>query len=245
MEYVKMFLMNNIVIVWVAPIVTAVVATLLIRLFSIRKKGKEIKFANKKYADAIRPYFIQNVEIDEDIIYGIKNAISIEEEIPLKYFYTNQMLQDVLIYDITTTRYLTEQTKREMISRITQTFSFGRKNDEIEIQTSTNRINYKEVGMFFAMGIIGLVVALAVYYLDPEEAKNPNGVAQFIIIIAMMIALVNMSMVTWKISDLEIVLDGFEERGILGSIAVAEMRMFTWMSRILFGKRNTDNKSEE
>ena len=73
MEYVKMFLMNNIVIVWVAPIVTAVVATLLIRLFSIRKKGKEIKFANKKYADAIRPYFIQNVEIDEDIIYGIKN----------------------------------------------------------------------------------------------------------------------------------------------------------------------------
>ena len=54
-----------------------------------------------------------------------------------------------------------------------------------------------------------------------------------------------MSMVTWKISDLEIVLDGFEERGILGSIAVAEMRMFTGMSRILFGKRNTDNKSEE
>ena len=38
MEYIKAFLTNNIVIAWIAPIFTAIIATIIIKVFSIRKK---------------------------------------------------------------------------------------------------------------------------------------------------------------------------------------------------------------
>ena len=47
-EYIKAFLTNNIVIAWIAPIFTAIIATIIIKVFSIRKKNKEIKAANQK-----------------------------------------------------------------------------------------------------------------------------------------------------------------------------------------------------
>ena len=88
-EYIKAFLTNNIVIAWIAPIFTAIIATIIIKVFSIRKKNKEIKAANQKYADAIRPYVIQKIEINEQIIHGIRNAISMEFSVPEKYICTD------------------------------------------------------------------------------------------------------------------------------------------------------------
>ena len=41
MEYIMHFLENNIVVNWLAPVVTTLVATVLIRIFTIEKKQNE------------------------------------------------------------------------------------------------------------------------------------------------------------------------------------------------------------
>lgn len=245
MEYVKNFLMNNIIVVWVAPIITTIAATLIIRILSIRKRDKEVKDANKKYADAIRPYIIQRINISEDIIHGIKNAISLEEEIAIKYLYTDQELRDVLIYDITTTRFLTEQIKKELIDHIVANFYFVQREEKTEVEKSIKEINYKEVAIILLMGVLGLVVSLVVYYYNPDEAEAPNSIAQLIIVVSMLISLISMSRVTWKISDLEISIDGIEHGGIIGMFVRAEVSMLNRIGYILFGKRNKENNSEK
>ena len=62
MEYIMHFLENNIVINWLAPVVTTVLATIILRILSIGKKRKKINEANKKYIDAIRPYVIKSIK---------------------------------------------------------------------------------------------------------------------------------------------------------------------------------------
>lgn len=246
MEYIKAFLTNNIVIAWIAPIFTAIIATIIIKVFSIRKKNKEIKAANQKYADAIRPYVIQKIEINEQIIHGIRNAISMEFSVPEKYIYTDGDLRDMLMYDITTTRFMTEQGKAELIQNIVNMFKF--EEEKTESYYTVKKINKK--GIFFAcfVGILGLVVTVALYLADPEEAKNPNSIIQFIMFLSTLISLFSLVGATWHILDIlaiEIDLETSSNRGIIGSIVQANLEIIGSLGRILYGYKFRKKKSEE
>ena len=93
MEYIIHFLENNIVVNWIAPIATTLVATALIRIFTIGKKQKKINYANKKYVDAISPYMIQKLKLKIEILYSIRNAISIETGVSKKDLYSTMFRQ--------------------------------------------------------------------------------------------------------------------------------------------------------
>ena len=243
MEYIKAFLTNNIVIAWIAPIFTAIIATIIIKVFSIRKKNKEIKAANQKYADAIRPYVIQKIEINEQIIHGIRNAISMEFSVPEKYIYTDGDLRDMLMYDITATRFMTEQGKVELIQNIVNMFKF--EEEKTESYYTVKKINKK--GIFFAcfIGILGLVVTVALYLSDPEEAQNPHSIIPFIMILSTLISLFSLVGATWHILDIEIDLETFSNRGIIGSILQANLEIIGSLERVLYGYKFKKKKSEE
>lgn len=243
MEYIKAFLTNNIVIAWIAPIFTAIIATIIIKVFSIRKKNKEIKAANQRYADAIRPYVIQKIEINEQIIHGIRNAISMEFSVPEKYIYTDGALRDTLMYDITTTRFMTEQGKAELIHNIVNMFKF--EEEKTESYYTIKKINKK--GIFFAclVGILGLVTTVALYFADPEEAKDPNSIIQFIMILSTLISLFSLVGATWHILDIEIDLETFSNRGIIGSVVQMNYELIKSLSYILYGHKSREKKIEE
>ena len=46
MEKIASFLTNNIIMIWVAPIVTGLIVAIIVKVLSINKSKKEIKRAN-------------------------------------------------------------------------------------------------------------------------------------------------------------------------------------------------------
>lgn len=245
MEYIKAFLTNNIVIAWIAPIVTAVIATVIIKAFSVRKKNKEIKEANQRYADLIRPYVIQKIKIDEVIIHGIRNAISVEMSVPEKYMYSDSLLMNMLIYDITTTRFLTEQGKNELIQNIVTMFMFKENATLSYGGTERKNINKKGIILAVLIGIFGLAITIMLYYLEPEEAKNPNSIIQFIMLISMLISLFSLVGATWSVLDIKIERDLYSDKGIIGNLIQAELQLAENITSLLFGRTSKRKNKQE
>lgn len=173
MEYIMHFLENNIVVNWLAPVVTTLVATVLIRIFTIEKKQKKINYANGKYVDAIKPYMVQKFELNIEILYSIKNAISIETGVSKKDLYSTKTLKDILIYNVSTTQFITDAEKVEIIQHIINLFLEIEVSKTKEIERSKNK--NKKIIILMIFGIVLLTVGMTLYFINPEKSQDLNS----------------------------------------------------------------------
>jgi hypothetical protein len=121
-EIIANFLRNDIMINWIVPIVGSSIVVIAIKLFMDRYKSKTvisiINVANNRFIDAIRPFFIQEIEIDMKIVNNIRNAIKREYCADNNMLYTIEQLEEQIILDISETKYLTEERKKELIHNV-------------------------------------------------------------------------------------------------------------------------------
>ncbi len=121
-EIINNFLKNDILINWIAPIIGTIIVVIAIKLFMERNKSKAvigiINIANNRFIDAIRPFFIQEIEINMKLINNIRNAIKREYCADDNMLYTIAQLEEQIILDISETKYLTEERKKELIHNV-------------------------------------------------------------------------------------------------------------------------------
>jgi hypothetical protein len=125
-EIIAEFLRNDIMIYWIAPMIGTIIVVIAIKLFMDRYKSKTIisiiNIANNRFIDAVRPFFIQEIEINMKIIHNIRNAIKREYCADDNMLYTIEQLEEQIILDISETKYLTEERKKELIHNVYRKF---------------------------------------------------------------------------------------------------------------------------
>jgi hypothetical protein len=138
LEIISSFLRNDIMINWIAPIIGTIIVMIAIKLFMDRYKSKTvisiINIANNRFIDAVRPFFIQEIEINMKIVNNIRNAIKREYCADDNMLFTIEQLEEQIILDISETKYLTEERKKELIHNVYNKFD-DLKNQEQEKHT--------------------------------------------------------------------------------------------------------------
>ena len=77
MKYIMSFLENSIVIAWIAPIVTTLVTTIIIKKISLINDGKVISMANQDCINTILLSAKKNLEIDIEFIHSVRSALAL------------------------------------------------------------------------------------------------------------------------------------------------------------------------
>ncbi len=207
LEFFANFLHNDIVTNWIAPIIGTIIAVLAVRLLIERYKGKSvisiIKLANNRFIDAVRPFFIQEIEINMKIINNIRNAIKREYCADDNMLYTVEQLEEQIILDISETKYLTEERKTELIHNVYNKFDDLKKelpifNEEEEEQQTQlirfmiNRLrrnNFRLAILFILVVMMSIVLLLNYFYtLDFSNLYWLIIILPLIMFIAEMIA---------------------------------------------------------
>lgn len=75
MKYIMVFLKNSIVIGWIAPVVTTLIATIIIKKITIINSSKVINKANQDYVNTILVFIKKKMKIDEGFVHGVRNAL--------------------------------------------------------------------------------------------------------------------------------------------------------------------------
>lgn len=127
LELIDNIFNSSIVVNWIAPIVVTVLGSIIVKLLFDKKKSKSIIYsinvANNRFVEAVRPFFIQEIEFNMEIIDDIRNAIIREYSVDENMLYTTNQLKEFLILDVVETRYLTEERKKDLISCICSLFN--------------------------------------------------------------------------------------------------------------------------
>ena len=198
MEYIIHFLENNIVVNWLAPVVTTLIATILIRVFTIGKKQKKISYANGKYVDVVRPYMIQKFKLSMEILYSIKNAISIETGVSEKDMYSINMLKNILIYNVSATQFITDTEKIEIAEHIINVFSEADTNESKELERNKNR--KRKTIKLMIVGIVFLTAGMTLYFINPDKAQDPNSFYAGFVIGLLSVAMICLVSVAWIVT---------------------------------------------
>lgn len=170
-EVIKEFLSNSIIIDWIAPIITTLIATLVVSGIKIfiqdEKNKKDIKLANDKILDTIRPFIIQQIPISKDVIISIVDSIRVEKNIKEKDIYTFEEIKNKLIFDIADTRFLKENDKNRHFKLINKIFDSSEKeciNIEqekiIEKDSQINENNSNDFGIIYIVAICLMYVCM-------------------------------------------------------------------------------------
>ena len=175
---IKNFLTNQIIVNWVAPIITGlivvVIPTILIRLFQMKKDKRKVDDANQRYLNSIRPYIIQKITIDRKFISDIRRVVIKESCIKEKYIYTEVELRNKLILDITEDSYISEIDKKELIDFTYEVFTGFNMKEINEAEIYKNR---KKTVVLFDRNTIVLIVSLficTIIQITSGEDANLN-----------------------------------------------------------------------
>lgn len=126
LEAISGFIKSDLVINWIAPLVGSCIVMIAIKLIMDRYKSKTIigiiNIANNRFIDAIRPFFIQEIEVNMKLVNNIRNAIKREYCADDNMLYTIEQLEEQIILDISETKYLTEERKKELIHNVYEKF---------------------------------------------------------------------------------------------------------------------------
>lgn len=239
MEKVVSFMTNNLIVIWIAPIVTGLILAIILKVFTINKSKKEIKRANLEYKNAILPYVLQKINLGESVLHAIRDAISKETGIPKKHLYSDHELMNMLIYDITKTRFSTEEGKKELIDHICNMFSFDKDLDEdIEKEKHSNNLMTK---LSACIGVFGIVCTLSVYFYDPQALQDIYGTATILFGL-----LLTISVISFSITFLSMpIVSDFYDKGLVGIISEAGISLIQSLFTIIFGRRRYKEKREE
>lgn len=204
---IKNFLTNQIIVNWVAPIITGlivvVIPTILIRLFQMKKDKRKVDDANQRYLNSIRPYIIQKITIDRKFISDIRRVVIKESCIKEKYIYTEVELRNKLILDITEDSYISEIDKKELIDFTYEVFiGFNMK----EINEAEIYKNRKKTVVLFDRNTIVLIVSLficTIIQITSGEDANLNenmtfALSYIVAFFSLIIALVSYFNISFK-----------------------------------------------
>ena len=251
------FFENTIVISWIAPIITGVVVVIITsivgKILSMWWKNRafvrRVNGANEKYINNILPYMIQKIDLNREVLYSIKSAISLEYQIAMKYMYTNEQIRNQIILNISNTRFLTENNKAELIDNVIKVFNeIGESIEEKTVTKRKKRIDKKYPTITLISGLIFIAVICGE---NADKIDDPNSIVQLLIILALIIIMVSLS-IFWKLilddmtdSMKSDIIDG----GIIGITNEAMRALSNAICEVFFGtkrkSKTKDDKSDE
>ena len=175
---IKSFLTNQIVINWIAPIITGlmvvVIPAFVIRFFQLRKDKRKVDDANQRYLNSIRPYIIQKINIDKRFISDIRKVIIKESCIKEKYIYTEIELRNKLILDITEDNYINEVDKKELFDFTYEIFKGFSEEQISNREESKNKVkSFMILDKYIIIFILSLVIC-TIIQMTSEEGADLN-----------------------------------------------------------------------
>lgn len=186
MDIIMGFLENETVQAWIAPIIVVIVTTLggyAINLFrkkrQVEKSIDTYSAAEEKLIDILRPFFIQELELNNNIIEAARKGIIREFRLDDNSFIGMEEIQNILILDILKTRFIKEEDKKRLIDETYTAFDV----DSLKTKSNTdiNYLNIKELEveqyknnfaavmtsiMLMGVGLITVINTSDVFYYD-------------------------------------------------------------------------------
>lgn len=146
---IKPILINEIVVNWIAPIITGILVILIpatvLKFFRFRKDIKKINNVNDRFINSIRPYIIEKIKISSNLITDIRRAIIMDSDIKERFVLSEIDLRNKLIMDINESKYIDEVNKKELIDFTYEIFKdFEKRNgliDNKEINIKERKVN--------------------------------------------------------------------------------------------------------
>lgn len=140
-------MLDEIIKIWIAPTITAIVAAILSLIiekvvFKLNDNIK-IKKVNNQMIEHIEPFIIQQIFIKLEDIKKIRSAIILENDIKEYKVYSIKELRDVLILNVSNTKYLKEEEKNKLFKLINNIFTektideINNKNETINTEIDT------------------------------------------------------------------------------------------------------------
>lgn len=173
-QSIEDFLRNGVLLNWIAPIIGTIIGAIAVKLLIDRYKSKSvisiINVANNRFVDAVRPFFIEEIEIDMKIVINIRNAIKREYCADDDMIYTIEQLKEQIILDISETKYLSEERKKQLIHNVYSKFdNFQAETDAEIVEEQTELIKYEinklRVNNYYLAIISVLIVVMAIILL--------------------------------------------------------------------------------
>ncbi len=213
---IKPILINQIIIDWIAPIITGLlvllIPTIITRVIKNRNLLRNIKDINDKIINTVRPFIIQRIEINSHLISDLRKSIIKENGIKEKYIFNEIEIRNKILLDISETRFLKENEKQDLINFTYQIF---KDFDEKQIETNTNYEDIEEqkvkkisIISTATILIISLIIMLIAYIIKPV---NTNIEDNIVILITMMSA---------TISLLSLFMDYMEMKSLYGKTLI-------------------------
>lgn len=194
MRAIVTFLENQIIQAWIAPIVTAILIALGGYGINVFRKKRQVQqniniysAAEEKLVETIRPFFIQELMLNKNVIDDTRNAIIREFGLDDNIFIKIEDIKNIIILDILRTRFIKEEDKKKLIESAYNVFnSYGinctDKNiqeytDREEISAKFNKVDlyrdyfkyknleiekYNKILMIITLGIISILISLTI-----------------------------------------------------------------------------------
>jgi hypothetical protein len=177
---------NDTVIGWIAPIITTPIAGFIVYIVNIiRKRSKSISViktinvANKRLMDSIRPFFIQGIKLEKDILLNIRNAIAREYGIEIKSMFSINQIKENIILDVSETRFLKDQDKIKLIDFIESVFKEYIPDGDNEREQSLIRLMQERENISRYNNILilsSVMISLSVALLTVTVDKTTNNI---------------------------------------------------------------------
>lgn len=201
-QAIEDFLRNGVLLNWIAPILGTIVGAIAVKLLLDRYKSKSvisiINVANNRFIDAIRPFFIEEIEIDMKVVINIRNAIKREYCADDDMIYTFEQLEEQIILDISETKYLSEERKKQLIHNVYAKFdNFKAETDTDIVEEQTELIKYEinklRTNNYYLAIISILIIMMAIILLISYfYTLNFNNLYWLIIILPLVLFIAEM-----------------------------------------------------
>ena len=177
------FLTNEIVVNWIAPIITGLIVvaipTIIVKIFRLRQDRKKVREANQRFLDSIRPYIIQEIEISASFITDIRDVVINESGLKDKYVYSEMQLRNKLIMDINESKYIDENNKDKLIKFTYDVFKHFSVNDKVIVKQDSNSVNnlnfqfFKIPIILFAISFTLMVIGVCLNGSKQDPLDDP------------------------------------------------------------------------
>lgn len=171
------FLTNQIVVDWVAPIITGLILLAIpsfaIKFFQTRKDVKRINDANQRFVNSVRLYIVQKIKVTKEFISDIRSVIIKESGIKDRFIYSEIELRNKLIMDITEDSYINELNKKELIDFTYEIFSQYDIKSKIKVETrkqKNSKINFLDRTIILL--IISIVFCAVIQFYESDLENN-------------------------------------------------------------------------
>lgn len=181
---IKPILTNEIVVNWIAPIITGILVVVIpafvLKFLRFRKDIKKINNVNDRFINSIRPYIIKKIKISAELITDIRKAIIMDSDIKEKYVFSEIDLRNKLIMDINESKYIDEINKKELIDFTYEIFEnfknegyFPTTKENVDIKAKRCNIRNSYLKNPIILLLISQIMIIVTLYFD-KSGVNPE-----------------------------------------------------------------------